>query len=72
MAYAIKDMNTNKFYRQKVNIKSGWYSSNIDRSRLFTSIKQAQQTIDKGNHHVIYPGNRILRVVKVSIVEVWR
>lgn len=68
MAYAIKDLNTHQYYRQRAG--DGWYSDNLDHARLFASEKAAQRTISQGNHNVTYPGDRNLCVVEVQLVEV--
>jgi len=68
MVYVIKDLNTNEYYRQKPGPK-GWYSSNINHARLYSTEKIAQKTIDIGNHHVSYPGNRNLTIIEVILIE---
>lgn len=69
MAYAIKDLNTKEYYRQRVG-SDGWYSSDINTSRLYGKEKQAQKTIDDNEHHVSFPGNRNLVIVEIALVEV--
>lgn len=69
MAFVIKDIITNEYYRQRLGSK-GWYSSDINDSRLYTAAKQAQKTINDAEHHVTYPGNRTLKVIEVFITEV--
>lgn len=69
MAYVIKDSNTKEYYGKRPS-KTGWYSSNLEESRLYASIKAAQKTISDGEHHVSYPGNRTLVIVEVKLVEV--
>jgi len=69
MAYAIKDLNTDEYYRQRLGSK-GWYSFDINESRLYGNKKQAQRTIDNNDHHVSYPGNRNLIIVEIKLVEV--
>lgn len=68
MAWVIKDLSTNEYYRQRV--KTSWYSLDINNARLYTSVKAAQQVIDKAEHHVSYPYTRELKVVEVRISEV--
>lgn len=68
MAYAIKDLDTGEYYRQRVG--DGWYSTDIDNARLYGTYKQAKKTIDAGDHHVSYPGNRKIVVVEVKLTEV--
>lgn len=69
MAYVIKDLNTNEYYRQRLG-PNGWYSSDINTSRLYGKEKQAQKTIDDNEHHVSYPGNRNSTIVEVTLIEV--
>ena len=40
MAWVIKDLSTNEYYRQRV--KTSWYSLDINNARLYTSVKAAQ------------------------------
>lgn len=68
MPYVIKDMNTGEYYRNSVG-STGWYSDDINFSRIYSSEKQTNGTIDKSGHHVIYPGNRNLKVIEIKIVE---
>lgn len=69
MAYAIKDLNTNEYYRQRLGSNS-WYTFDINESRLYGNKQQAQRTIDNNDHHVSYPGNRNLMVIKIKLVEI--
>lgn len=69
MAWIIKDTNTNEYYRQRAG-RYGWYSLDINDSRLYTSAGAAQLTINQGGHHVVFPGNRMLSVAEVKIVEI--
>jgi len=69
LAWVIKDLRTDEYYRQRAG-KSGWYSVDINDSRLYSSLDQAQKTIDQGGHHVTYPGARDLVVLEVKIVEI--
>ena len=69
MAWVIKDLITNEYYRQRAG-KTGWYSTDINDSRLYTSEESALKTIDQAGHHVIYPGNRHISVLEVKIVEI--
>jgi hypothetical protein len=69
MAWVIKDLNTDEYFRQRVGPK-GWYSADINNSRLYSQERMAQQTIDAGEHHVSWPGNRKLSTQEVTIVEV--
>ena len=68
MAYVIKDINTNQYYRQRRG-SDGWYSFDINASRLYGKEKQAQKTIDDNDHHVSFPGNRNLIPVEVLLIE---
>lgn len=69
MAYVIKDLNTEEYYRQRSGTH-GWYSPDINASRLYIRGKDAQKTIDNNQHHVSFPDNRQLTVVEISLVEV--
>lgn len=69
MAWVIKDLSTNEYYRQR-HSTGGWYGLDISTARLYTSIRQAQQVIDRAEHHVTYPYNRDLKIVEVRLVEV--
>lgn len=68
MAYIIKDLDIDEYYRQRAG--NGWYSSDINNSRLFTTEEKAQETIDSAGHHVTYPGDRNLKVIEVKICPV--
>ncbi len=69
MAWVIKDTNTDEYYRQRCST-NGWYSTDINTARLFTTAKQAQQTINADGHHVTYPGWRKLVVKEVQLIEI--
>ena len=69
MAWVIKDTSTDEYYRQRAG-RRGWYSDDINDSRLYTSAVQAQQIIDQGGHHVAWPGTRILVAKEVKITEI--
>ena len=69
MACVIKDLSTNEYYRQRVG-PHGWYSTNISDSRVYTSAIIAKRVIDKGDHHVTFPGNRNLGIIDVKITEI--
>lgn len=69
MAYAIKDLNTNEYYRQRLG-SNGWYTFDINKSRLYGNKQQAQRTIDNNDHHVSYPGSRNLMIVEIELVEI--
>jgi hypothetical protein len=65
----IGDLNTGEYYRQRCG-PNGWYSKDIEDSRLYINQTQPIKTISDNGHHVSYPGNRQLVIVQVSIVEV--
>ena len=67
MAWVIKDTLTNEYYRQRAG--DGWYSTDINAARIYTTKSQAEKTISEGNHHITYPGNRILNVIEIVISE---
>jgi hypothetical protein len=67
MAWVIKDINTNEYFRQRAG--NGWYSTDINHARLYSNQRMAQQTITADEHHVSYPGNRNLAVKEVQLVE---
>jgi len=69
MAFVIKDVSRNEYYRQRAGSNS-WYSKDINHSRLFVNERVAQQTIDMNGHHVSYPGDRVLEIKEVHLVEV--
>lgn len=67
MAWVIKDINTNEYFRQRVG--KNWYSTDINHARLYSNERMANQTIIAGEHHVSYPFNRNLVVKQVQLVE---
>jgi hypothetical protein len=68
MAWVIKDLSTNEYYRQRLG--AGWYSTDINNARFYTDAIQARRVIDKADHHVTFPYNRDLKVIEVKIVEI--
>lgn len=61
LMYIIRDTATGEVYARRCG-KGGWYTTNLYLARLYLTAEAAQRTIDKGNHHVSYPGNRALAV----------
>ncbi len=69
MPYVIKDVYTNEYFTVGATTHS-WYHPEIYRARIYTKKKFALKTIQNGGHHVIWPGNRILLVVPIRIIEI--
>lgn len=65
--YVIKDINTHNYYRESPH--KGWYSPDVGSARLYVTESSALRTIEKDDHHVSFPGNRVLEVVPVTIQE---
>lgn len=63
--FAIRDRKTGEFY-QSVVCKTGWYGD-LGMARLFKTQEGALGTINKAGHHVKYPGDRMVHVVKVRL-----
>lgn len=66
--FAIRDRKTGSFY-QAAACSTGWYGE-LGTARLFKTQDGALRTISKGDHHVSYPGDRFLHVVKVNMEAV--
>jgi hypothetical protein len=66
--FAIKDLKSNLFYQQKPTT-NGWYDD-ISGVRLFKEKARAEATIKANEHHVSFPGNRKLKVVTISLIEI--
>lgn len=64
--FVIRDKKSKEYYRQWCG-PQGWYSPELDYARIYSLRAKAQQTIDQGNHHVTYPGNRDLEIVPVEL-----
>ena len=68
MTYVIKDVKSGEYFARHTT-RSGWYHPDIERARLYTMYVLAASTIEAGEHHVAWPGDRKLKVVKVTITE---
>lgn len=58
------------WYFTKSITPQGWYHPDIGRARIFTKRRYALKTISDAGHHVIYPGDHILKIVNVKIEEI--
>ena len=68
MAFVIKDISRNEYFRQRCS--NSWYSADINHARLYSNERMAKQTINTNQHHVSYPGDRVLEIKEVHLVEV--
>lgn len=66
--FAIKDRGTSEYYQQTSG-PTGWYGD-IGGARLYRGAYRAEQSIQRGGHHVTYPGGRDLIVIPVEVVEI--
>jgi hypothetical protein len=66
MMYVIRDEDTGHYYARRFT-KTGWYSPEKGEARLYKSAEAAHRTIEMGNHHVTYPGNRTLIIDTLSL-----
>jgi hypothetical protein len=64
-AFVIRDPSTGEIYQQRYG-RNGWYDRDPTYARQYKTRERAQQTIDRGNHHVTYPGRSPI-VVEVPL-----
>ncbi len=70
MSYVIKDTYTSTYFVGSAS-RGGWFDYDIERARTYLKRVTALRVIQEAGHHVTWPGNRILEVVKVHIKEVY-
>lgn len=65
MGFVIVDERTGEIYQRRCGA-TGWYSTDPTQARIYTLRQRAEQTIRTGNHHVTYPGGRVLIVKEIA------
>lgn len=61
MAFIIRDKTSGEVYQLRCG-KHGWYDHDMTYARRYKTREGAERTIAAGNHHVTYPGNRVLEI----------
>ncbi len=68
--YVIKCQFSQWYFCASCSAAHGWYHPDIGRARIYTKRRYALKRINDNDHHVAYPGNRILVVVPIKIEEI--
>lgn len=70
MSWIIKDTYTKEYFICQPSTY-GWFHPDIERARTYLTHKAASKVLAEGGHHITWPGNRILSIVKVRTEEVY-
>jgi hypothetical protein len=63
MSFVIRDIDSKALFQSRSG-RNGWYDHDATYARRYKTREGAQHTIDRGNHHVSYPGNRQLEIIE--------